>query len=232
MCYVFVYWWYNYKKFEKKNKREYKIIFDLSQNATLEDKEKIISIFDYLTNTYSDKITEHQNISGRESINLAEDLSDLKEVQQELTAQNLIKSSNYQGSKKEKKEHIELTEFISSDGFSILAGKNNKQNEFLLKIAAPEDIWLHSLNIPGSHVLIKVPQNNNEVSEAALHEGVYVAAYYSQARESSNVSVVYTRRKFVKKPSGSKPGFVIFTHEKTLVVNPDKTKLPTRQLIN
>ena len=102
----------------------------------------------------------------------------------------------------------------------------------MLKIAAPEDIWLHSLNIPGSHVLIKVPQNNNEVSEAALHEGVYVAAYYSQARESSNVSVVYTKRKFVKKPSGSKPGFVIFTHEKTLVVNPDKTKLPARQPIN
>ena len=204
------------------NSQKYYKLYNKAKNAARHGRE--------LAEKIQQEIAYLETI--RESINLAEDLSDLKEVQQELTAQNLIKSSNYQGSKKEKKEHIELTEFISSDGFSILAGKNNKQNEFLLKIAAPEDIWLHSLNIPGSHVLIKVPQNNNEVSEAALHEGVYVAAYYSQARESSNVSVVYTRRKFVKKPSGSKPGFVIFTHEKTLVVNPDKTKLPTRQLIN
>jgi len=198
------------------NAQKYYKLYNKAKNAALHGRElaeKIQNEIDYLE-------------SIRESINQAETLSDLKEIEQELISQNLIKSTNYPISKKEKKEKINLTEFVSSDGLIICLGKNNQQNEFLLKIASPEDIWLHTLNIPGSHVLIKVPQNTNEVPETTLHEAVYIAAYHSQARESSNVPVVYTRRKFVKKPSGSKPGFVIFTHEKTLVVNPDKTKLP------
>jgi len=195
------------------NAQKYYKLYNKGKNAAVHARElaeKIRQEIEYLE-------------SIRESINLAENLSDLKEIEQELISQNLIKSNNFKESKKEK---IKLTEFISSDGFNILVGKNNRQNEFLLKIANPEDIWLHTLNIPGSHVLIKMPQNVHEVPKITLHEAVYLAAYYSQARESSNVSVVYTRKKFVKKPSGSKPGFVIFTHEKTIVVNPDKNKLP------
>ena len=195
------------------NAQKYYKLYNKGKNAAVHARElaeKIRQEIEYLE-------------SIRESINLAENLSDLKEIEQELIAQNLIKSNNYKDSKNEKKETIKLA---SSDGFNILVGKNNRQNEFLLKIANPEDIWLHTLNIPGSHVLIKMPQNVHEVPKITLHEAVYLAAYYSQARESSNVSVVYTRKKFVKKPSGSKPGFVIFTHEKTIVVNPDKNKLP------
>ena len=195
------------------NAQKYYKLYNKGKNAAVHARElaeKIRQEIEYLE-------------SIRESINLAENLSDLKEIEQELISQNLIKSNNFKESKKEK---IKLTEFISSDGFNILVGKNNRQNEFLLKIANPEDIWLHTLNIPGSHVLIKMPQNVHEVPKITLHEAVYLAAYYSQARESSNVPVVFTKRKFVKKPSGSKPGFVIFTHEKTIVVNPDKNKLP------
>jgi len=198
------------------NAQKYYKLYNKAKNAAMHGRElaeKIQNEVDYLE-------------SIKESINQAETLSDLKEVEQELIAQSLIKSGSIKDSKKEKKETIKLTEFISSDGLIIYSGKNNKQNEFLLKIASPEDIWLHARDIPGSHILIKAPQNTNEVPETTLHEAVYVAAYYSQARESSNVPVVYTRKKFVKKPTGSKPGFVIFTHEKTLVVNPDKEKLP------
>jgi len=198
------------------NAQKYYKLYNKAKNASIHSRElakKIGQEIDYLETI-------------KESINLSENLSDLKEIEQELTLQNLIKSKIIQSSKKETKEKINLTEFISSDGLSIFVGKNNKQNEFLLKIANSEDIWLHALNIPGSHALIKTLPNSNEPPETTLHEAVYVAAYYSQARESSNVSVVYTRKKFVKKPSGSKPGFVIFTHEKTLVVNPDKNKLP------
>jgi len=199
------------------NAQKYYKLYNKAKNAALHGRElaeKIGQEIDYLETI-------------KESINLSENLSDLKEIEQELTAQNLIKSKIIQPSKKESKEKINLTKFISSDGLNIFVGKNNKQNEFLLKIANSEDIWLHTLNIPGSHVLIKALQgNNNEIPETSLHEAVYLAAYYSQARESSNVPVVYTRKKFVKKPTGSKPGFVIFTNEKTLVVNPDKTKLP------
>ncbi len=161
----------------------------------------------------------------KESINQAENLLDLKDIQQELISQNLLKAVGFQTSKKEKQEKINLAEFVSSDGFIIYMGKNNRQNDFLLKTASPEDIWLHTQNIPGAHVLVRIPQNASEVPESTLHEAVYLAAYHSQARESSNVPVVYTRRKFVKKPSGSKPGFVVYTHEKTLWVNPDRNKL-------
>jgi predicted ribosome quality control (RQC) complex YloA/Tae2 family protein len=198
------------------NAQKYYKLYNKAKNAAVYAKE------------LSDKIyTEIDYLEGiKESVNHAESLADLKEIEQELIAQNLIKSNGTPVSKKGKQETIKLTGFVSSDGFEILLGKNNKQNDFLLKIASPEDIWLHTQNIHGSHVLIKLPQNITEVSETALHEAVYIAAYYSQARESSNVPVVYTRKKFVKKPAGSKPGFVIFTHEKTLWVNPDESKLP------
>lgn len=198
------------------NAQKYYKLYNKAKNAALHGRE--------LAEKLQQEVNYLQSI--REFINLAETLLDLKEIEQELTGQGLIKSSNYPFSKKETKDKIKLSEFISSDGLSILVGKNNRQNEFLLKIADPEDIWLHALNISGSHVLIKVPQNLKEVPETTLHEAVYIAAYYSQGKESSNVSVVFTKKRFVKKPSGSKPGFVIFTHEKTLVVNPDKDKLP------
>lgn len=197
------------------NAQKYYKLYNKAKNASIHAKslaEKISQEIDYLE-------------SIKESINLAENLSDLKEIEQELTSQDIIKSRNSQTSAKTKKENIKLSEFISSDGFSILAGKNNRQNEFLLKIADPEDLWLHAQNIPGSHVLIKTGQTQAEIPETTLHEAVYIAAYYSQGQESSNVPVVYTKRKFVKKPSGSKPGFVIYTHEKTLWVNPDKEKI-------
>ena len=198
------------------NAQKYYKLYNKAKNAALHGRE--------LAEKLQQEVNYLQSI--REFINLAETLLDLKEIEQELTSQGLIKSSNYPFSKKETKDKIKLSEFISSDGLSILVGKNNRQNEFLLKIADPEDIWLHALNISGAHVLIKVPQNLKEVPETTLHEAVYIAAYYSQGKESSNVSVVFTKKRFVKKPSGSKPGFVIFTHEKTLVVNPDKDKLP------
>jgi len=156
-------------------------------------------------------------------LNFAENLTDLKEIEQEIISQNIIKTKT---SIQEKKQNIKLSEYISSENAIILVGKNNKQNEHLLKIGHSEDIWLHAQNISGGHVLIKKPQNDINITDATLHEAVYLAAWFSQAKNSSNVPVVYTLRKFVKKPAGSKPGFVIFTNEKTLWVNPSEEKLP------
>ncbi|MFP5502058.1 MAG: NFACT family protein [Candidatus Sericytochromatia bacterium] len=111
------------------------------------------------------------------------------------------------------------TAYTSSDGLTILVGKNNKQNEQLtFKVARPFDLWLHTQNIPGSHVVIV---SDGEVPERTLHEAATLAAHYSKARESSRVPVIYTRRKFVKKPKGAKPGMVIYEQEKTLFVTPD-----------
>jgi predicted ribosome quality control (RQC) complex YloA/Tae2 family protein len=114
--------------------------------------------------------------------------------------------------------------FTSSDGLPIWVGKNNKQNDHLtFKVARSHDLWLHTQNIPGSHVVV---QADGDIPERTLHEAAMLAAYYSQARESSRVPVVYTRRKHVRKPRGARPGMVIYEQEKTLFVNPDHAALP------
>lgn len=86
-----------------------------------------------------------------------------------------------------------------------------------MKLAKKEDLWLHTKDIPGSHVVIRSP----EPSEQTILEAATIAAYFSKARHSASVPVDYTRVKYVKKPSGAKPGFVIYDHQKTVYVTPD-----------
>lgn len=108
--------------------------------------------------------------------------------------------------------------FLSSEGIDIYVGKNNVQNDTLtLKFASADDIWLHTKEIPGSHVIIKstAPVGNQTLLEAAT-----LAAFYSKARSSAQVPVDYTPRKYVKKPSGAKPGMVIYTTNRTAYVTP------------
>ena len=179
-----------------------------------------------LINQCKEEINYLQSI--KVAIDQSENLIDLKQIQDELIAENLIKRvEKVNKSDESRKEKINLTQYTSSDNYKIYIGKNNKQNEYLIsKKASPNDIWLHTQNIPGAHVLIKVPPENPEVPQTTLHEAVNLAAYFSQAKESSNVPVVYTRKKYLKKPPGSKPGYVTYTHEKTLVINPTKGLLP------
>ena len=110
-------------------------------------------------------------------------------------------------------------EFISSNRFKILVGKNNKQNDNLtLKIASNEDIWMHTKNIPGSHVIIKT--EGKEVPDETIFEGAMLAAFFSKSKMSSQVPVDYTKKKNVKKPNGSKPGMVIYETNSTIYVTP------------
>ena len=105
------------------------------------------------------------------------------------------------------------------DGYTVLVGKNNKQNDYLTtKIADKNDIWFHTKDIHGSHVILRNPNSN--VTIETLEKCAKLAAYYSKARLSTNVPVDYCQVKFVKKPNGSKPGMVIYTNNKTLYVNP------------
>lgn len=104
-------------------------------------------------------------------------------------------------------------------GSTVLAGRNNKENDWLtLKRAASSDIWLHTKDIPGSHVILLT--EGREPSEEDLFAAASIAAYHSKGRGSKNVPVDYTRVRHVKKPGGAKPGMVIFTHNKTLYVDP------------
>lgn len=100
-------------------------------------------------------------------------------------------------------------------------GKNNRQNDFLtLKTAHKEDLWLHVQKMPGSHVIVKT--ENRRVSEKTLEEAAILAAYYSKAKNSTNVAVDYTERKNVKKPKKAKAGMVIYENFSTIFVTPDK----------
>lgn len=157
------------------------------------------------------------------NIEQASDLATLEEIQDEINTQlksqktrEIIAKKN-----KDKKPQIQITTFLSSDDLEILVGRNNKQNDFLIsKLAHPSDLWLHTQTAHGSHVIIKTDRGNNEIPERTLHEAALLAGYYSEGRFSSSVSVIYTLKKFVKKPSGAKPGYVIYSNEKTLYVNP------------
>ena len=110
--------------------------------------------------------------------------------------------------------------FIAPDGTEILIGKNNAQNDRLtFKIADDNDIWLHTKDITGSHVIIRC--GGVEPSAETLLYAAKLAVNFSKACGSSSVPVDYTLCKFVKKPSGAKPGFVIFTNQRTVYVDSD-----------
>ena len=143
--------------------------------------------------------------------------ADLNDIKTELQQEGYIKKKQ-QKSKQSSRVKINKPEsFIASDGTEILVGKNNLQNEKLtLHTAKKADIWLHAKNIPGSHVIIK----SNNPSDETLFEAAMLAAYFSKFRSSANVPIDYVQVKNIRKPNGSKPGFVIYEGQKTLTVTP------------
>ncbi|PJI09912.1 MULTISPECIES: Rqc2 family fibronectin-binding protein [Clostridium] len=148
----------------------------------------------------------------------SETYAEIENIRQELIDTEYIrfsKRNKHKKAKTSKPMHVK-----SKDGIDIYIGKNNKENDYLtLKLADKRDIWFHTKKIPGSHVIVK---NFGNVPDSTLEEAAAIAAYYSKARESSNVAVDYTEVKNIKKPSGAKPGMVIYYTNKTLYVNPKK----------
>lgn len=165
------------------------------------------------------------NIRHLESIEASLDsstrLAEIAEIQEELIASGYLHEKM---PKKNKDRRAHPFSFTAPDGMTILVGKNNMQNDALtFRIAAPTDLWLHVRDIPGSHVILRT--GSAAPSEETLHLAAQIAAHFSKARGSSTVPVDYTAIRFVKKPSGSVPGFVRFTHEKTLFVTEDEEAL-------
>lgn len=156
------------------------------------------------------------------SLELAENMDDLDEIRRELSGQGYLKrplTAPGGGKTKEHRPRIKPMEFVSSDGFTVLVGKNNRQNDAVtFKMAGDGDIWLHTSKIPGSHVIIRT--EGREVPERTLLEAASLAAHFSRASASSKVPVDYTLRKHVKKPVGARPGYVIYEKQKTLYVDP------------
>lgn len=145
--------------------------------------------------------------------------SDLAEIRRELREQGYLKGG-VRADEKVKKTSDPL-HFRSSEGFEILVGRNNRQNDQLtLKTAKATDIWLHTQGIAGSHVIIRT--DGRQPGEQTLFEAAQLAAFHSKGRSGSGVPVDYVAVKFVKKPAGAKPGMVIFTNNRTLYVTPDE----------
>lgn len=146
------------------------------------------------------------------------DNANLEEIRDELTEAGILRAKRQ--SKKQKKLKSKPHHYRSNEGFDIFVGKNNLQNDQLtLKTASKSDLWLHTKDIPGSHVIIKA--QGQEIPEATLLLAASLAAYHSKGKESSQVPVDYTRVKHVSKPSGAKPGMVIYVKNHTLYVTPD-----------
>ncbi|MDF2039645.1 NFACT RNA binding domain-containing protein [Cytobacillus oceanisediminis] len=144
---------------------------------------------------------------------------DIAEIREELIEGSYIRERQKRGNKKQQNLKPVLDRYSASDGTEILVGKNNKQNDYLTnKLAARDEIWLHTKDIPGSHVVIR----SKEPAENTILEAASLAAYFSKARNSSSVPVDFTQVRHVKKPSGAKPGFVIYDHQQTVYVTPDE----------
>ncbi|WP_369461525.1 NFACT RNA binding domain-containing protein [Thermoclostridium stercorarium] len=139
----------------------------------------------------------------------------MEEIREELSNQGYIRKTA------KPKRNVQKSGplcFKSSEGYQIWVGRNNVQNdELTLKFAKPDDLWLHAKNIPGSHVIVRVP---DPIPEKTLFEAASLAAWFSKARNSSKVQIDYTRAKYVRKPSGAKPGMVVYVNYKTVVVDP------------
>ncbi|MEI5906114.1 NFACT RNA binding domain-containing protein [Bacillus spongiae] len=143
---------------------------------------------------------------------------DVEEMREELVEEGYLRFKSEAKKKKKVNGKPQLEEFLSTDGDLIYVGKNNKQNDYLTnRFANKNDIWLHTKDIPGSHVVIKNPAP----SDVTIQEAAVLAAYNSKGRESSSVPVDYTQIRYVKKPNGAKPGFVIYDHQQTVYVTPN-----------
>ena len=151
----------------------------------------------------------------------AKSLEEVDEIFNELSDSVIFKDYIQTGKNKnnKKSDSKSTPREFTVDGYTVLVGKNNKQNDYLTtKIADKDDIWFHTKDIHGSHVILRHPKQNMPID--TLEKCAKLAAYYSKARLSTNVPVDYCPVKFVKKPNGSKPGMVIYTNNKTLYVNP------------
>ncbi len=153
-----------------------------------------------------------------ENIDKCDTLYELSEIKEELIRERYLRPEKAQSARPANKSSQPM-KFVSGDGIAIYVGKNNRQNDALtLQTARSENIWLHAKNIPGSHVIVDF---EGEPPEATLREAANLAAFYSQSRTSAGVPVDYTPRKFVKKPSGTRPGMVIYSTNRTLYVTPE-----------
>ena len=180
------------------------------KQAQLEDNDKDIAYLESVV----------QNIEAADSVPLLDSIRD------ELEQTGYLRRRQKASQRKRKAAKPEPYRYALSDGTQVLVGRNNIENDWLtMKHASKTDVWMHTKDIPGSHVIVKLEdgRNVNDLPAEIIYEAASIAAYHSKASGSDNVPVDYVPVRYVKKPNGAKPGMVIFTHNQTVYVTP---KLP------
>lgn len=158
--------------------------------------------------------------SVQEAVGRCETNSEITQIRNELIEEGYLKNKGRL--QRKKKENITPMHFVSDDGYDIYVGKNNKQNDYVtLKLSRSTDIWFHTKEIHGCHAIVKT-SDAMEVPDETYLQAARLAAFYSKGRGSENVPVDYTEVKNVKKPSGAKPGMVIYASYNTLYVTPSE----------
>ena len=177
------------------------------KQAQLEDNEKDIA---YLESVI-------QNIEAADSVPLLDSIRD------ELEQTGYVRRRQKASQRKKKNQRPEPLRYRLGDGTLVLVGRNNIENDWLtMKYASKTDVWMHTKDIPGSHLIIKLEEGRrlDDLSADLIYEAAGIAAYHSKAGGSDNVPVDYVPVRYVKKPAGAKPGMVIFTHNRTVYVTP------------
>ena len=204
-------------------------------DPTLSAQETAVKYFDRYTKlkrTAEALAVQTENVRERiehlesilASIGIAESEEDLAWIRRELSEAGYVREHVQKG--KPVKLKGEPYHYISSDGYDIYVGRNNIQNDQLtFKFAVGADWWFHAKKIPGSHVVLKVHEPGEELPDRAFEEAAALAAYYSAGREQSKVDIDYVLKKEVKKPSGAKPGFVVYYTNYSMTISPDISAL-------
>ena len=198
----------NAQKYFKKYSKARTAIHE--KQAQLEDNNRDI---EYLESVI-------QNIEAADSVPLLDTIRD------ELEQTGYVRRRQKASQRKKKNRRPEPLKYTLSDGTEVLVGRNNMDNDWLtMKFASKTDVWMHTKDIPGSHVIVRLDdgRNVNDLPAELIYEAASIAAYHSKASGSDNVPVDYVPVRYVKKPNGAKPGMVIFTHNQTVYVTP---KLP------
>ena len=181
------------------------------KQTQLEDNEKDIQ---YLESVI-------QNIEAADNVPLLDSIRD------ELEQTGYVRRRQKAAQRKKKGAGPEPLKYTLSDGTQVLVGRNNIENDWLtMKFASKTDVWMHTKDIPGSHVIVRLDdgRNVNDLPAELIYEAASIAAYHSKAGSGDNVPVDYVPVRYVKKPNGSKPGMVIFTHNQTVYVKPQLPK--------
>ncbi|NLT19649.1 MAG: fibronectin/fibrinogen-binding protein [Syntrophomonadaceae bacterium] len=200
------------------NAQRYFKIYNKSRNA--------IKHLEYLLKQSTNEIIYLESVIV--TIEQADSIAEQDEIIEELEKEGYLKARPLKGKSRKLPKSLPR-KYISTDGLEILVGRNNRQNDSLtIKGADRHDLWLHTKDIPGTHVIIRLPNYFNSVNQlpdATLEEAAMLAAYYSKASEDEKVQVDYTFRNNVRKPSGAKPGMVVYDNYWTIIVNPRSERM-------